>query len=86
VSYLDSHTPDLILLDIFMQGMSGYEVMEHLNQNPETAKIPVILITAEITPESRERGTSLGARDFITKPVNPRHLLNSIEAVWKEEE
>lgn len=86
VSYLDSHTPDLILLDIFMQGMSGYEVMEHLNQNPDTAKIPVILITAEITPESRERGTSLGARDFITKPVNPRHLLNSIEAVWKEEE
>jgi CheY-like chemotaxis protein len=86
VSYLDSHTPDLILLDIFMQGMSGYEVMEHLNRNPETAKIPVILITAEVTPESRERGTSLGAFDFITKPINPRHLLSRIEAVLEESE
>jgi putative two-component system response regulator len=86
VEYLGSHTPDLILLDIFMQGMNGYEVMEHLNRSPEMAKIPVILITAEVTPESREKGIALGALDFITKPINPRHLLSRIEAVFEEEE
>ena len=55
-------------------------------QNPATAKIPVILITAEFEEESREKGISLGAVDFINKPFEPQVLLNRIEAVWKEEE
>ena len=83
---LNDHIPDLILLDICMQGMNGYEVMEHLKKNPATAKIPVILITAEFEEESREKGISLGAVDFINKPFEPQVLLNRIEAVWKEEE
>ena len=86
LEYLNDHIPDLILLDICMQGMNGYEVMEHLKKNPATAKIPVILITAEFEEESREKGISLGAVDFINKPFEPQVLLNRIEAVWKEEE
>ena len=86
LEYLSDHIPDLILLDICMQGMNGYEVMEHLKKNPATAKIPVILITAEFEEESREKGISLGAVDFINKPFEPQVLLNRIEAVWKEEE
>ena len=86
LEYLNDHIPDLILLDICMQGMNGYEVMEHLKKNPATAKIPVILITAEFEEESREKGISLGAVDFINKPFEPQVLLKRIEAVWKEEE
>ena len=86
LEYLNDHIPDLILLDICMQGMNGYEVMEHLKKNPATAKIPVILITAVFEEESREKGISLGAVDFINKPFEPQVLLNRIEAVWKEEE
>ena len=86
LEYLNDHIPDLILLDICMQGMNGYEVMEHLKKNPATAGIPVILITAEFEEESREKGISLGAVDFINKPFEPQVLLNRIEAVWKEEE
>lgn len=78
--------PDLILLDIHMQEMNGYEVMEHLNEKPETANIPVILLTADAERDAEERGIALGAADFIRKPFEPQVLLNSIEAIWKAEE
>ncbi len=86
VRYLHSHIPDLILLDICMQGMNGYEVMEHLKKDSATARIPVILISADCAKESQERGMALGAVDFISKPFEPQLLLDRIEAVWKEEE
>lgn len=86
LQYLDTNIPDLILLDICMQEMDGYEVMEHLKKNPATAQIPVILITAEDKEESRRKGTSLGAIDYISKPFEPQYLLDRIEAVWKDEE
>ncbi|MBP3476391.1 MAG: response regulator [Lachnospiraceae bacterium] len=86
LNYLNSHIPDLILLDIRMQGMNGYEVMEHLKRSPATAQIPVILITADSAKESKEKGIALGAADFIGKPFEPQLLLDRIEAVWKEEE
>ena len=78
--------PDLILLDIHMQGMDGYEVMEHLKEHPETANIPVILLTADAEEDGMGRGIALGAVDFIRKPFEPQALLNSIEAIWKVEE
>lgn len=86
LDYLNSQIPDLILLDICMHGMNGYEVMEHLKNNPVTAQIPVVLITADFVRESKEKGIALGAVDFIGKPFEPQFLLERIEAVWKEEE
>lgn len=86
LDYLKSQIPDLILLDICMHGMNGYEVMEHLKKNPVTAQIPVVLITADSVKESRQKGIALGAVDFIGKPFEPQLLLDRIEAVWKEEE
>lgn len=83
---LKTTIPDLILLDICMQEMDGYEVMEHMKKDPATANIPVILLTADYRQESRERGTALGAIDFIVKPVDPQELLDRIEAVWETEE
>ena len=82
LAFLKSETPDLILLDICMQEMDGYEVMK---KTPETAEIPVIILTADAEEDSRERGLALGAVDFIRKPVEPRVLLNRVGAIWKME-
>lgn len=63
--------PDMILLDIMMPGMDGYEVCRRLKADPATAGIPVIFVTARDQSEDEERGLELGAVDYITKPVNP---------------
>lgn len=63
--------PDLVLLDVMMPGMDGYEVLGHLKANPATAGIPVIFVTARDGAEDEARGLSLGAVDFIAKPINP---------------
>ena len=62
--------PDLVLLDVMMPGMDGYEVLRHLKANPATAGIPVIFVTARDGAEDEARGLSLGAVDFIAKPIN----------------
>ena len=63
--------PDLILLDVMMPKMSGYEVCEQLKKNPLTQNIPVIFVTALSEAGDEERGLELGALDFITKPFHP---------------
>lgn len=60
--------PDLILLDVMMPGMDGYEVCRHLKNDPQTSAIPVIFITALNAGHDEERGLNLGAMDYITKP------------------
>lgn len=86
IEYLKTTIPDLMILDIRMKNMDGYEVMEHMNGNPATANIPVMLLTADYKQESRARGIALGAIDFITKPVDPQTLLDRVAAVWETEE
>ena len=63
--------PDLILLDIMMPGMSGYEVCEQLKQDPATRYIPIIFLTAMTAAEDEKKGLDLGAADYITKPISP---------------
>ena len=67
--------PDLILLDIMMPEMDGYEVCTALKATPETAGIPVIFLTAMDTMEDEERGLLAGAVDYITKPISPPILM-----------
>jgi len=62
--------PDIILLDIMMPGMDGYEVCQKLKQDPATQTIPVIFITAKTATEDEQRGFELGAVDYILKPFN----------------
>lgn len=65
------YKPDLIILDITMPRMNGYEVLHHLKSAPETKDIPVLIQTASDTRETREKTFSAGATDFISKPINP---------------
>jgi len=63
--------PDLILLDIMMPGMNGYEVCQALKANPDTRGIPVIFVTAMGESRDEQKGLEMGAVDYITKPINP---------------
>ena len=85
IDLIEKENFDLILLDIYLRKMDGYEVMEHIRRNPQLAKIPVILLTAA-EQEDEERSFALGAVDFIRKPFDPQMLLSRIEAVWRMEE
>jgi putative two-component system response regulator len=67
--------PDLILLDIMMPVMDGYEVLSRLKSDPRTQTVPVIFLTALSEMEDEERGLNLGAVDYITKPVSPPIVL-----------
>ena len=67
--------PDLILLDVMMPEMDGYEVLRRLREQPETADIPVVFLTALNGSEDEERGLVHGAMDYITKPIRPPILL-----------
>jgi putative two-component system response regulator len=67
--------PDLILLDVMMPDMDGYQVLAHLRKNPHTRDIPVIFVTAKDGASDEEMGLELGAADYITKPVKPLVVL-----------
>jgi len=71
--------PDLILLDIMMPGKDGYEVCRLLKQDPKTARIPIIFLTAKTDEADEEHGLQLGAADYITKPISPPILLARVK-------
>lgn len=67
--------PDLVLLDIMMPGMSGYEVCEELRRMPETRSVPVIILSALDRPEHKAKAFEMGARDYVTKPLQKTEVL-----------
>ncbi len=67
--------PDLILLDVLMPDMDGYQVLDRLQRDPRTADIPVIFLTALSSVEEEQRGLDLGATDYVAKPISPPILL-----------
>lgn len=72
--------PDLILLDVMMPDMDGYGVLARLKENPATADVPVIFVTAMTAMEEEQRGFDLGAVDYITKPIRPPIVLARVRA------
>ena len=72
--------PDLILLDIMMPGMDGYEVCRRLKADENTRDIPVIFVTAKTEVEDEVRGFKLGAVDYITKPISPPRVVERVRA------
>lgn len=77
---LSDPPPDLILLDVMMPGMDGYEVLAGLKAEAATRDVPVIFVTAMDAQEDEERGLELGAADYITKPLRPRIVLARVRA------
>lgn len=73
--------PDLILLDVMMPLMTGFEVLAALKQHEETRNIPVLLVTAQSSETEVLRGLELGADDYITKPFSPNELAARVRTV-----
>jgi len=76
-----SDKPDLIVLDIMMPKLDGYEVCRAVKSNPETRNIPVILLSAKGRNVDQKMGFDVGADDYITKPFSPRKLVERINAI-----
>jgi len=73
--------PDLVLLDVVMPKMDGFEVCRKLKKDPETQEIPIIMLTAKAQKVDKEKGRQVGASDYITKPFSPSALLTKIEEI-----
>lgn len=71
--------PDLILLDVNMPGMDGYQISELIKQDPLKAEIPIIFVTSNASPEEVTRGFQVGGVDYVTKPYNPDELLARVK-------
>ena len=69
ISILREEAPDLVFLDINMPGISGFEVLKFISREPRLAKMPVIVVSSEEQPETRQQALREGARAFLTKPV-----------------
>ena len=75
------HSPDIVLLDIMMPGMDGFEVCMKIKQNPESAHIPVVMVTALTDVQDKVRGLESGADDFLSKPINDTALMARVRSL-----
>ncbi len=80
---LEAEAPDLILLDVMMPGMSGYEVCQAIRANPAHSMLPIVLVTALDPAKERAKGLEAGADDFLTKPVNQAELLARVKSLLR---
>src|ERR1700733_1022156 len=78
---MDQGTPDIVLLDVMMPGMDGFEVCRRIKSNPKTAHIPVVMVTALDQPSDRVAGLDAGADDFFTKPVDDAALFARVRSL-----
>jgi class 3 adenylate cyclase len=76
---IQEYPPDLVILDLNMPRLNGYEVCERLKADPSTANIPVLMLTAWAGPDHRVKGLQLGAEDYLAKPFDCRELLARVE-------
>jgi two-component system, OmpR family, alkaline phosphatase synthesis response regulator PhoP len=72
------HNPDLVLLDIMMPRIDGYEVARTLRADPRYCEIPIIMLSAKAQDEDVRRGVEVGVNEYITKPFNPQDLVRAV--------
>jgi DNA-binding response OmpR family regulator len=83
---VEAEKPDLVLLDVVMPEMSGYEVCRKIRENPATQILPVVMVTALDPGEERIKGLDAGADDFLTKPINQAELLARVKSLLRIKE
>ena len=86
LKYLEKTQVDLVLLDIMMEEMDGFETFEHIRQLPKNKNTPVVFLTADVNVENEIKGLKMGAVDFIRKPFVPEIMLNRIGHILQLEE
>ena len=80
---LSDKTPDLILLDIMLPDEDGLEILRKLRKNPETRKVPIIMVTAKTTEIDKVKGLDSGADDYLTKPFGVMELISRVKALLR---
>ncbi|MFP4154759.1 MAG: PleD family two-component system response regulator [Halothiobacillaceae bacterium] len=81
LALIRSGKPDLVLMDVVMPGMNGFQATRQLSRDPETAKIPVIMVTTKDQETDRIWGMRQGAKAYLTKPVNEADLMTALRQV-----
>ena len=83
---IDEKVPDLVILDLMMPKLDGFEVCEKIRENPLWKDIRIIILTAKGRDIERKKGMSLGADDYMTKPFSTRDILNRVKELLAESE
>ena len=76
----DEH-PDLVILDIMLPGLDGYEVCHRLRQKPETVTLPILMISVKARQDDKDIGLRMGADDYLTKPASPSTIVAKVETL-----
>ena len=84
IEMVKSIRPDLVIMDVIMPGMNGFQATRTLNRDPETSHVPILIITTKSMETDRVWGLRQGARDFVTKPVSEKELLSRIQKLLAE--
>jgi DNA-binding response OmpR family regulator len=74
-----SESPDLVILDVMLPGMDGFEICHRLRAEPDTAKLPILMFSAKAQEIDRETGIKVGADDYLTKPSAPADIVSRVE-------
>jgi len=82
---INEEHPDLVILDIMLPGLDGYDICERVRMNPETEKLPIIMTSGKTLQDDKDIGMRMGASVYLTKPVSPSMMLSNVKSLLEEE-
>lgn len=81
VNKAQDERPDLVVLDVMLPGLDGYEVCRQLRQQPETAALPILMLSAKARQDDKDVGLKMGADDYLAKPADPSAIVDRVKAL-----